>query len=367
LPLDVLIERAGEGLLGPASSSAHGLRLPFLLKVLAVARPLSLQAHPDAAQARAGFERSRAAADGIYHDPHPKPELICALSPFTALCGFLSVDQIRERLAAVGLADWVPAGNDESRVLAELFGRWLGAASADRAGALAPALAAASRSASRDRACARVVALAELHPEVPGVLAPLFLHEIELSPGEALFLPPGVLHAYLEGVAVELMASSDNVLRGGMTTKPVHVDELLRILRFASGPPPVLRAQPRVPGEGVWRTQAEEFELSELRPGRDGNVAIGVRAGVEILWCAEGRLHIEPEVGTGLDVGSGESCLVPAAVGPYRVTGIGRAFRAGLPLASSRDPMAPGERRTGPALPAFEDAPARRRGAPCDS
>lgn len=351
-PLGALIERAAEAVLGPSVHSLHGPRLPFLLKVLAVEQPLSLQAHPNAVQARAGFRRSRAAGDRTYPDPYPKPELLCALSPFRALCGFLPLPEVRERFAALGLPKLVPAGDDEPAVLRRFLGAWLGSPDdAHREAILGRALAAASRRASEDGAYALVGKLAEIHPDDPGVLAPLFLREIELAPGEALFLAPGALHAYLGGVGVELMGSSDNVLRAGLTRKPVHVTELLRVLRFASGSPPLVRPRPRSAGERVWSTPAGEFELSELSPREGLAVAVGERAGVEILCCVEGACRVQPQQGGGVELGRGESCLVPAVVGAYRVTGAARLFRAGLPLAE-----APQEKR-----------PARRRGAPCGS
>jgi mannose-6-phosphate isomerase len=335
--LDALIERAGEALLGPAAEP-FGRRLPFLLKVLAVERSLSLQAHPDADQARAGFDReatrSGNGAPRLYADPYAKPELVCALTPFRALCGLRPISEVRARLAELGVAALLPAAaeDDDDGVDASLVLRsWLGAGAATRARALDAAVAAARAAAARDPACACLLALADEHPGDPGVLAPVFLHLVELAPGEALFLPPGELHCYLGGTAVELMASSDNVLRGGLTRKPVDVDELLRIVSSASRRPEVLRAELRGTGLAVWRTPAREFELSLLTPRPGAPVAITERAGIEVLWCAEGALEVASSAGEVLPLGRGESCVVPAAVGAYRVAGAGRVFRAGLP------------------------------------
>jgi mannose-6-phosphate isomerase len=324
--------------------------MPFLLKVLAIERPLSLQAHPDAARARDGFARPAVGGVRVYADPHAKPELVCALTAFTALCGFLPLAELRARFTAVGLAALVPDGDDEASVLFRLLDGWLGAPSGERSASLARAVEAAGRRADSDPACARVCELAARFPGDPGALAPLFLHEVRLAPGEALFLAPGVLHSYLGGVALELMPSSDNVLRGGLTAKPVHVAELLRVLRFECAAPTPLRAGPREPGEGVWRTPAAEFELAELRPSAQAPVAIAARAGVEVLWCAEGELHVATAGGAGLALRRGESCLVPAAAGPYRVAGAGRAFRAGVPLVGKASGAEPASgRRSGAA------------------
>ena len=163
------------------------------------------------------------------------------------------------------------------------------------------------------------------------MLAPYFLNRIELAPGEALYLPPGELHCYLAGTAIELMASSDNVIRGGLTTKQVAIDELLRVARFASRRPPILRAEQRGSGESVWRTPAVEFELSSLQPDTGRPCLVAARTGGEILWCSEGRMRVTSTEGGELVLISGESCIVPAAAGPYRITGAGRAFRAALP------------------------------------
>lgn len=299
-------------------------------------RPLSLQTHPDAEQARAGRAREAAAAPGaarLYADAHGKPELVCALTPFTALCGLRSPAELRQRLARFGLARLAPAAGAPTDLLA-LLRHWLGGEAAVLREILDRALAGAEAAAAVDPDAAAILDLAAEHPGDPGVLAPLFLHRIELAPGEALFLPPGELHCYLRGVAVELMASSDNVLRAGLTRKAVDVAELLRVVRPASRRPPILQAEPRENGEGVWRTPAPEFELSLLTPGPDAPVVVSRRAGVEILWCAEGALHVEPAGGTGVALARGESCLVPAAAGPYRVAGTGRAFRAALPSAT---------------------------------
>jgi mannose-6-phosphate isomerase len=332
--LDHLLERASEPLLGSSPLAGFERRLPFLLKLLAVERPLSLQAHPDPVQARAGFLREQERGEAglrLYADPHAKPELVCALTPFLAMCGLRPAAEVRERLAPCGLATLLPGDPDDPCALREFLRAWLAAEPAARRGPLQRALRHAERTAATDPDSATILALAAEHPEDPGVLAPWFLHRIELAPGEAIFLPPGELHCYLAGTAVEIMASSDNVVRAGLTGKTVDVAELLRIVRTASRRPPVLRPEPRRPGEGVWTTPAEEFELSLLTPAEGAPVALPVRSGIEILWCAEGTVRVESAAHAGVELARGESCLVPAATGAYRVSGVGRSFRAALP------------------------------------
>jgi mannose-6-phosphate isomerase len=339
-PLDRALGWAGEAWLGAAVVQAFGPRLPFLLKVLAVERPLSIQAHPDAVQARAGFERERADPPGErrYADPYPKPELVCALTPFRALCGFRPVEEVRARLAPLGLEALLgDSGDAEEARLARLYRGWLESDPEDRRRGLARAVEGARREAARDRASAWLLRLAEVYPADPGLLAPLLLHDVELAPGEALFLAPGTLHCHLAGTAVEIMASSDNVLRGGLTSKAVHLDELLRVTRFESRPPSVLAGEERAPGERVYRTEAAEFELSRLEPSAGAAVAIAARRGIEILLCERGPVRVAAD-GASLALGRGESCLVPAAAGPYRVEGSGRVFRAAIPSGLAAEP-----------------------------
>jgi mannose-6-phosphate isomerase len=172
--------------------------------------------------------------------------------------------------------------------------------------------------------------LAALHPGDAGALAPLYLHHLRLAPGEAIFLPPGELHSYLGGFAVEVMASSDNVLRGGLTAKHVDAEELLRVLRFEAGSREILRPDADASGAGVYRTPAEEFALSVLELDARRAFARAERASVELLLCTRGAARVSAEAG-GVALAPGRSCLVPAAAGPYRVDGEGTVHRVAVP------------------------------------
>lgn len=203
--------------------------LPFLVKLLAAARPLSLQVHPSAEQAAEGFEREEAAGIGpddprrSYPDPHPKPELLCALGEFEALCGFAPVDETLVLLGELG-----PAA---SELAARLRGEGPGGAVAWLLGERPDAgelLSAAAR--HPDPRCQAVVRGAELHPGDPASPVALLLHHVVLQPGDALYLQAGNLHAYLRGVGLEVMGASDNVLRCGWTSKHVDAHEMLRVL-----------------------------------------------------------------------------------------------------------------------------------------
>jgi mannose-6-phosphate isomerase len=189
--------------------------LPYLLKVLAAAQPLSLQVHPSAEQARDGFAR------GIYPDDRAKPELLCALTPFDALCGIRPIAATLMLLGALG-AESLASTLRSDGIAATIEGLYRGRIDPD------PTVMACTRS---DRAEARLVtSLARRYPDDPSVVVTLLLNRVTLRPGEALHLTAGNLHAYLSGAGIELMGASDNVVRGGLTVKHIDVDELLRIL-----------------------------------------------------------------------------------------------------------------------------------------
>ncbi len=337
VPLGVLVERDPRGVLGDAVFARFGARFPFLLKVLAVERALSLQAHPDAEQARLGYQRElgrRVASEArLYADERAKPELVLAHTRFHALCGFRPLAEIRAGFERMGLGDIAPSsGAVEGEWLRAFFARWFALdAIGSRDARLDRALEAAARVSASDQAAAWMLRLAAQHPGDPGILAPLLLHAIELSPGEAIFLEAGELHCYLEGAAAEIMSNSDNVLRAGLTTKPRAGDELLRIGRFVSHRPRVLRGVLRAPGVSLYATSASAFELCILEVGREGFAQAGERS-VEVLLCYEGAVQLAPLAGgEALALASGESCLVPAAVGAYRIVGAGRLYHASVP------------------------------------
>jgi mannose-6-phosphate isomerase len=334
-----LVERWPEEVLGRAVAARFGARLPFLVKLLAAAEPLSLQAHPDAAQAREGFARENALGIALddekrsYRDASHKPELLCALEPFEALRGFRPPAEIRElaqRLGAPRVAALVDAALGREAPLAELFASLWRIEPSRRRALVAEAAEAAAD--SGDPALRWIAGLHARHPGDPGALAPLLLHHLRLAPEDAIFLPAGEIHTYLGGFGIEVMASSDNVLRGGLTAKFVDVAELLRILRFEPGSTRVLRPEPDANGARVYATPAEEFELcaQRVRPGR--GVSVGEPRGVEILLCSRGSLRVESEAG-GVALAAGRSGVAPAAAGAYTVQGDGELHRVRVPAA----------------------------------
>ncbi|MDN5746961.1 MAG: mannose-6-phosphate isomerase, class I [Pseudonocardia sp.] len=335
------------GHLGARRAVAWDARLPFLLKVLAADEPLSLQAHPSAEQAAEGFAREDAAGIAVdapernYRDPNHKPELVCALTEFHALVGF------RDPAATVALLRGldVPALAAHAELLAAqpdadglraLFTTWI-TLPQSMLDTLVPALQEGcvrlAGSTDTFSAVARtVLELSERYPGDAGVLAALLLHRITLAPGEALYLPAGNLHAYLSGAAVELMANSDNVLRGGLTPKHVDVPELLRVLDFTAPAPSVMVGRPDPDGEGWLRydTPAREFLLRRYEGGPDAGETTVPGDGPRILVCTGGAAGVR-SAATELEIKRGASLWLGA--GDEAVTVVPRAEDTQLFLA----------------------------------
>jgi mannose-6-phosphate isomerase len=165
-----------------------------------------------------------------------------------------------------------------------------------------------------------------------GVIAPVLLNLLELRPGEALYLPAGVLHAYLNGVGIELMANSDNVLRGGLTPKHIDVPELLRVLTFQTSSVQVISPLETPSGTLEFRTPAEEFRLATIFVSPESHFTSRLQRSVEILFCTEGAAVIEDATGAvSLNLAKGNSVLIPAAVKGYRLTGNATIYRADVP------------------------------------
>ena len=325
--------------LGASVESIFGPRLPFLMKVLAAAQPLSLQAHPTAEQAAAGFtdEQRRAvpvdAPTRNYKDPYHKPELICALTTFDALCGFRRVAHTLDLFDALGvpglnhLSDRLraePSSSGVARVVQTVMAFDPSAAASLVAQTVE---ACASYRGDWQRETAWAIRLAEQYPGDRGVVIALLLNLVTLEPGEAIYLGAGNLHAYLSGTGVEIMASSDNVLRGGLTPKHIDVPALLKVLSYESGPVAVLRPRALATDEETWDTPAAEFRLSRLRV--HGAETTRVVSGPELLFCHEGDATLHTADGApDVMLRGGEAAFVPASSERYSLRGEASVFRA---------------------------------------
>lgn len=336
IALDAAIARAPREVLGEACERAFGPRLPFLLKVLAAASPLSLQAHPSLAQAIAGFAREDAlglaldAPERSYKDASHKPEVLCALTPFWALSGFRSAEEAGRLLAATGAPELAPfvarlAGHDahdseEARLRKVFLGLFAHHDKAGLANAVIRGVGALAAAGFADEA-RWTARLGETYPGDVGVVVALLLNLVHLAPGQALFLDAGNLHAYLEGTGIELMASSDNVLRGGLTIKHVDVAGLAEVLSFRSGGIP--RATRRATPEGAieYLTSAREFHLSRLELGAGDARTLAASTGPEIVLVTRGEARLS-RGDASLTLGRGESMLLSHGALPLRVVSV---------------------------------------------
>ena len=335
LPLNLAIQQNPAAWLGDAAARTGAPGLPFLFKILAAGKPLSIQAHPDREQAREGFEREQAAeipllhARRNYRDRNHKPEVIYAVTPFTVVCGFRNVPRIVELLEQFQILDSLPGARHlHAGDLRAFFAELLTAEIARLADSLETALAMASE--LRGPEAHWMLRMAEEFPDDRGIFAPLFLNLETLEPGQAMYTGPGILHAYLDGLGIELMANSDNVLRGGCTSKHVDPDELLRIVRFEAAPAHRVSAHQVRPGVEVFPSPAEEFELSKLEIRQDQPFSsIHTRAaGAQILLCVAGNGEIHSPGHAPIAFTRDTSFIVPASVSDYRIQGHGTFFHA---------------------------------------
>ncbi|MFD7704651.1 mannose-6-phosphate isomerase, class I [Streptomyces caelestis] len=325
-----VIDADPERELGPDAVARFGPRLPFLLKLLAAGAPLSLQVHPDLSQAKEGYadEERRGvpvtAPHRTYKDANHKPELICALTEFDGLCGFRDPQRAAELLDGLGVDSLKPYvdllhAHPEEAALREVLTAVLTADPDEMARTVTEAAAACDRLGG---AYAPYADIAHHYPGDPGVIAAMLLNHVRLQPGEALFLGAGVPHAYLDGLGVEIMANSDNVLRCGLTPKHVDVPELLRIVRFEAGDPGVLRPEAGPDGEEVYETPIDEFRLSRYVLPEGGATHDLTLTAPQILLCTAGSVRVgehELTPGTSVFVPSGEKT---------EASGTGTLFRA---------------------------------------
>jgi mannose-6-phosphate isomerase len=358
LPLSDLIDRDPETFLGGNTALRFGPRLPFLFKVLAAEKPLSIQCHPDLPRARDGFARENRAGIPLdspvrnYRDDNHKPEILLAVTPFTALRGFRPVSEITDFFAAFPAGDLVDMGRRLSRAAEsdglKAFLRELLSVPRDTAASWIGECLASDRTASDTASIPEwswFRRLADSYPGDPGCFAPFYLNLLSLDPGEAVFLDAGELHAYLSGLGVELMANSDNILRGGLTSKHIDIEELLAVLSPKPGRVEVLR--PRIQNLGGGRIEetyaapAEEFVLSVLRSktrSGDGGKIGGPGGGTplevlspEILLCGEGRAEITTS-GETCVLHRGESAFISGSARSCVLTGPCVLYRARVPV-----------------------------------
>jgi mannose-6-phosphate isomerase len=308
-----------QGVLGTGVVDEFGARLPYLLKVLAAEEPLSLQAHPDAARAAVAFDTEQPGYTDRYH----KPELLVALAEFDALCGFRDPSDSAALLASLGvpalrpvveaLGGSGPVG-ERLRAGVELLMSWPPEERSD----LVVAVAGSGEPLAAD--------LGRRYPGDVGVVVALLLNRVRLGRDDAVFMPAGNLHAYLCGVGVEVMAASDNVLRGGLTPKRVDVPELLRVLRFEVLERPVVPPVPVGPGLVTWSVPVREFVLHRAEVAGGAPLRLPAN-GPRIVLCVTGAVTVAGG-GRSLDLAQGEALFAAAGEPPVEVSGEGAVFQA---------------------------------------
>ena len=358
--LDQAIEDQPEAMLGESVVTSFGPRLPFLMKLLAAKEPLSLQVHPTSERARIRFAEQEAAGiplsarERSYQDPSHKPELIYALTRFEGMAGFrdpVKTAQILRRLRLPWLDEFAEVIGETRtpfqtlRSVTDQLLSMSGPELATRLQELKEAAVRAEQASHRppirrrpqrrdpshvDRESLRVFAavppLVDHYPEDPGVLVTLLLNHVVLAAGEAMYIDAGIVHAYTSGFGVEVMASSDNVLRAGLTPKHVDIPELLEITNFTPTPPPLWGPDRTAAGRGsVLSPPVNEFELVVATP--QDELIEPLAAGPQIALCLEGNV-VCCAGGEQEPLERGDALFVADADGPVSFMGRGHG-RAG--------------------------------------
>lgn len=349
--LDELVRLSPTSVLGPKVVEELGKTLPFLFKVLSAGSPLSIQAHPSKRKAQLGFEREELtgipvnAPERTYRDPNHKPEMAVALTRFEFICGFRPVTEIIEnmRLAAPGEFEHSldRLEGDPSRVELSVF--FYSLISADRSARerllasastrIAAALDAKKIPEGREGAFRWALRIMEIFPGDVGAIIPLLLNHVVLEPGQAAFIAPGELHAHLTGTCLEIMANSDNVIRGALTPKFIDLAELVSVLSFNPERVTAVLPSPSAPCEEAYPTFVPDFEISRISVGPGRRYRRSSR-GPEILLCISSRAELACPDESPLLLGRGEAAFVAADACDYELSGgvETTVFRASVPL-----------------------------------
>ncbi|MBM7357280.1 mannose-6-phosphate isomerase [Lelliottia amnigena] len=326
-----VIEADKTALLGNAVADRFG-ELPFLFKVLCADQPLSIQVHPNKKASELGFAKENAAgipldaAERNYKDPNHKPELVFALTPFLAMNAFREFSEIVSLLQPVAGAHTAIAHfleNPDAASLSQLFASLLNMQGDEKSHALAILKTALDSQQREPWQTIRVIS--EFYPDDSGLFSPLLLNVVKLNPGDAMFLFAETPHAYLQGVALEVMANSDNVLRAGLTPKYIDIPELVANVKFVAKPAADLLTQPVKNGAELdFPIPVEDFAFSlhdlshtETTVAQESAAILFCVEGEAVLSKGEQRLVLKP----------GESAFIAANESPITISGTGRLAR----------------------------------------
>lgn len=339
--LKQLIDKYPEAVLGNAVKKKFNSKLPFLLKILSAETPLSIQAHPNKKQAENGFYIENKlgkpidAFDRNYKDDNHKPELICALTPFVAMCGFRPLLEIKRLLDTFSmntvLADYGLLENDENK-LKDFFSKLINTEKKQQKSWITLLMSNIDKISELEKYKLEIYWIKQLNKFFPGdigVIFPLLLNLIELDPGEALYLPSGVLHAYLKGEGIEIMANSDNVLRGGLTQKYIDVHELLKIVNFKGEKVKKVKTHRFNKHKLLYKTPSIEFALTRLNI-QNTEQFLEVK-GPEVLLCINGKALIYKD-NTKYEIKKGESVFIPNDFLNYNIKGKAEIFHVSIPI-----------------------------------
>ncbi|MDV0513611.1 mannose-6-phosphate isomerase [Citrobacter portucalensis] len=326
-----VIEHDKSALLGEAVAQRFG-ELPFLFKVLCAAQPLSIQVHPNKHNSEIGFAKENAAgipmdaAERNYKDPNHKPELVFALTPFLAMNAFREFSDIVSLLQPVSAAHPAIAHfleEPSAERLSYLFASLLNMQDEEKSNALAILKSALNSQQGEPWQTIRLIA--DVYPNDSGLFSPLLLNVVKLNPGEAMFLFAETPHAYLQGVALEVMANSDNVLRAGLTPKYIDIPELVANVKFVAKPANQLLTTPvESDGELDFPIPVDDFAFS-LHELTTSGADISQQSAA-ILFCIEGEAVLSKDE-QRLVLRPGESAFIGANESPVNISGAGRLAR----------------------------------------
>lgn len=340
--LQELIKKHPDDILRKTVAEKFNNSLPYLFKVLAAARPLSIQAHPNLIQAKEGFKRENElgiplnAFNRNYKDANHKPECICALTPFWALNGFRKISGIlsfMEEICPNGLGKELDelGNHSDSKGLKQFFKALMTMDIQKKNKTINEAINNAQKLSEDDHVYKWIVNLSKEYPEDIGIFSPVLLNLICLEPGQAMFLFAGELHAYLDGLGIELMANSDNVLRGGLTPKHIDVPELLKVVNFKERDIKILECEKNNGSEGFYASEADEFILSVISVDSNESYKSSTNRSAEILLCTDGQATInDSDKNVDIPLKKGTSLIIPASVRIYGIKGKAVIYKASV-------------------------------------
>ena len=325
--LDDIISTEPQNTLGPQAGDFQN-ELPFIMKILAIREPLSIQVHPNAKQAEEGFTSAQSSLTGAqsYSSPRGKEEVVCALTETDLKFGFREVNEIHAIIDAAGHSElsWLKESLSEetpNESLKETIQRILSTDS-DTIRSITSTVLSSDMSATviNEKEMLHFTDLSETYPADSGLLLFLLMNFVTLEPGDFIYVSPGVTHAYLRGNVVEVTSNSDNVIRCGLTPKYVNAQEFLSIASFVSEQPQI-----QTPAESLHSYESPTpFMLTRLNLDEEFEATLH---GPEILISTQNNFKITNNTGNSFQVEQGHPVWMPYSDISYKITGNCLVFR----------------------------------------